>query len=528
MITEDQSEIIELLESSTTYGGAHVERIDTHTAVVFLAGSRAWKLKRAVQFDYLDSSTPERRKQLCEAEVALSRRTAPAIYRGVLAVTRERDGSLALGGSGTPVDWVVEMNRFDQSALLDRMAGDGRLELGLMPRLGNAIARFHQSAERRPYYGGAAGIQRVIDGNGAGFDEYGQGALDADLWCRVIRESRLELERRRSLLDTRARAGCVRQCHGDLHLRNIVLLRGEPVLFDTIEFNDDIACIDVLYDIAFLLMDLERRALPRHANAVWNAYLHATGDLDGLAAMPLLLSCRAAVRAKTSVTAAHFQGDAPRAAELRALAREYVALAVRLLKPLPARLIAIGGFSGSGKSTLALAIAPSIGAVPGALVLRSDEIRKELGGVALTERLGPDGYAPEMSERVYSAIAARANLIIRSGHSVIVDAVYGRENHRNAIERVATDAGVNFAGFWLDAPAETLVDRVQSRRADVSDADARVISEQRARDAGTIRWARVDASLGPDAVRQDVEHLLESLTAEEYGSRHTATIGASH
>jgi predicted kinase len=300
-----------------------------------------------------------------------------------------------------------------------------------------------------------------------------------------------------------------------LHLRNIVLLDGEPVLFDAIEFNDDISCIDVLYDLAFLLMDLQRRALPQHANAVWNAYLRATGDLDGLAAMPLFLSCRAAIRAKTSVTAASFQRDAARAAELRAMARDYVALAARVLTPRPARLIAIGGLSGSGKSTLALAIAPSIGAVPGAVVLRSDEIRKELCGIPLTKRLGLDGYAPEISEKVYATMSARANVIVRGGHSVIVDAVYGRESHRDAIARVAADAGVMFEGFWLDAAEATLSDRVQSRRADVSDADARVISLQRAQDTGVIRWARVDASPGPDAVRQDVEHRLESPAMEE-------------
>jgi aminoglycoside phosphotransferase family enzyme/predicted kinase len=433
----------------------------------------------------------------------------------VVPVTREADGSLALDGLGAPVDWVVEMNRFDQAALLDRMAASGRLDLDLMPRLGSAIARFHRSAEQRPGFGGANGILRVIDGNANGFDEFGAGIFDSDATRELIQLSRLELDRRRPLLDARARAGYVRQCHGDLHLRNIVRLHDEPVLFDAIEFNDDISCIDVLYDLAFLLMDLERRALPRHANAVWNACLRVTHDLEGLAAMPLFLSCRAAIRAKTSATAASFQRDAARAGELRAMARDYLALAARLLKPPPARLIAIGGFSGSGKSTLALAIAPSIGAVPGAVVLRSDEIRKELCGVPLTERLGSDGYAREMSQEVYATMSARASVIVRGGHSVIVDAVYGRERDRDAIARIAADADVMFTGFWLDAPDAILVDRVQSRRSDVSDADPRVISMQRAQDNGVIRWERLDASLAPDVVRQNVEHQLTPRAMEE-------------
>ena len=292
MITEDQTAVIDALASPSTHGGAPVERIDTHTAIVFLAGSRAWKLKRAVRFDYLDFSTVERRKAMCDAEVRLNRRIAPAVYRGVVAVTRAPDAA-------SP-----------------------------------------------------------------------------------------ELDRRGALLDARREAGLVRQCHGDLHLRNIVMLEGQPTLFDAVEFNDEIACIDVIYDLAFLLMDLWRRQLPRHANAVWNGYLAETADLDGVSLLPLFLSCRAAVRAKTSATAARVQDSPERAGELRALAREYLALAERLLHPAEPCLIAVGGFSGSGKSTLALGLAPSVGAVPGAVVLRSDEIRKRLCGVPLLERLG--------------------------------------------------------------------------------------------------------------------------------------------
>lgn len=510
MITDDQTEIADFLGLPSTHGGESVVRIDTHTAVVFLAGTRAWKLKRPVRFDYLDSSTAERRRQLCEAEVRLSRRTAPTIYRGVVAVTRESDGSLSLGGAGAPVEWIVEMNRFDQDALLDRQAAIGRLELAVMPPLGEAIARFHGAAEPRLDLGGAAGIRRVVDGNDAGLGEYGGAYLDQALCRQITTESRAALDRLGALLDRRRRAGFVRQCHGDLHLRNIVLLHGEPVLFDAIEFNDDIACIDVLYDLAFLLMDLWRRDLPRHANAVWNAYLRWTGDLGGLAAMPLFLACRAAIGAKTSVTAAHVQHDEARACELRVLAGEYLALAARVLHPPPPRVIAVGGLSGTGKSTLALSLAPSIGAVPGAVVLRSDEIRKQLTGTRMSDRLGPDGYTTEVSARVYEAMAERANVVVRSGHSAIVDAVYARCHERQVIERVARDANVPFAGFWLEAPEATLVARVEARRHDPSDADARVVQMQRGQDVGTIHWTRVDALLAPDRVRQDVERSLNT------------------
>lgn len=193
------------------------------------------------------------------------------------------------------------------------------------------------------------------------------------------------------------------KCHGDLHLRNIVLLDGRPILFDGVEFNDEIACTDVLYDLAFLLMDLWRQ-LPRHANAVLNRYLAETEDLAGISLLPLFLSCRAAVRAKTSATAAALQQNAVRRNQLHGIAREYLALAEQLLHPPCPSLVAVGGFSGSGKSTLALGLAPFVGAVPGAVVLRSDEIRKRLCGVPHLQRLGPEGYSAQVSERVYATL----------------------------------------------------------------------------------------------------------------------------
>ena len=358
MITQDQTEIVEFLASPRAHDGAAVERIETHASIVFLAGTNAWKLKRAVRYDYLDFSTADRRRAMCEAELRINRRTAPDLYRRVVAVTREPDGSLALGGQGVAVDWVLEMARFDQDGLFDRLAAKGTLDLGLMRPLSSAIARFHQAAETRRDHGGKSGMAWVIDGNAAGFNEQGAGVLDGALCATVTSESRRALERVGALLDARQRDGRVRQCHGDLHLRNIVLIDGHPTLFDAIEFNDEIACIDVLYDLAFLLMDLWRRRLPRHANAVWNGYLGETLDLEGLPLLPLFLSCRAAVRAKTSATAAALQDDVTRRDELRDLARAYLDMAGQLLHPPRPALVAVGGLSGSGKSALAAAVAP--------------------------------------------------------------------------------------------------------------------------------------------------------------------------
>lgn len=490
----EQRAVVAYLESPDTHGGEPVRRIDTHSAFVFLAGDRAWKLKRAVRYDYLDFSTVDRRRQACEREVHLNSPLAPGVYLGVVPVVRRADGSLAIGGPGDPVDWLVSMNRFDDSLLFDRLAGRGQLGLELMRPLAAAIARFHADADPRPDRGGTAGMTWVVQGNAGGFAEFGESLLDAEACGRVTREALAEIERCAGLLEIRRAGGLVRQCHGDLHLRNIVLLDGRPTLFDAVEFNDEIACTDVLYDVAFLLMDLWRRRLPRHANAVWNGYLSETGDHSGLRLMPLFLSCRAGVRAKTSATAARLQPDRAARSDLERAAREYLAMAGRFLHPPPASLVAIGGFSGTGKTTLALALAPDIGAAPGAVVLRSDEIRKRLCGVPPLERLGPDGYTPEISRRVYGALCAEAAAVVQAGSSAIVDAVWARPADRRAIEQTAIDAGVPFTGIWLEAAEPLLLQRVQHRQADASDADASVVQQQIAGGAGPIGWQRIDAS----------------------------------
>jgi len=500
MITEDQTAVIAFLAAPSTHGGANVERIDTHASIIFLTGTHAYKLKRAVLFDYLDFSTADRRRVLCEAEVRLNRRTAANLYRGVVAVTRGEDGSYALGGKGTPVDWLVEMNRFSQEALFDRLASAGQLDLELMSPLAAAIAAFHLSAEHRADHGGKAGMSWVIDGNAAGFAEFGGPYLEPSASRGVTDDSVRELDRRAALLEQRRESGFVRQCHGDLHLRNIVLWDARPTLFDGVEFNEEISCIDVLYDLAFLLMDLWHRRLPMHANVVWNRYLAETGDLDGVPLLPLFLSCRAAVRAKTSATAAQFQNDVARRGELHRVAREYLAMAGQLLHPPGPCLIAVGGLSGSGKSTLALGLAPRVGAVPGAVVLRSDEIRKRLCGVPLLEHLGPAGYSSHVSERVYATLAERAAAILRAGHSVVVDAVYARASDRQVTERVAAAASAPFMGLWLDAPEAVMMARMAQRRNDPSDADADVLRVQSAEGTGDIEWCRVDASLSASSV----------------------------
>lgn len=492
MAIDDQRAVVSWLASPAPYGAGatNVHRIDTHAAIVFLAGDRAWKLKRAVRYDYLDYSTIEKRRACCEAELARNRRLAPGIYRGVVAVTRGPDGALALGGKGEAVDWLVEMQRFDDEALCDRLAARGALPLEMMPALARAVAAMHATAERRLDYGGADGLQRVVDGNVDAL-RAATGGLDAAEVEALALESRTALARHAAALDTRRGEGLVRLCHGDLHLRNLVVLHGVPTPFDAIEFNDDLACIDVGYDLAFLLMDLWRRHLRQHAGAVLGEYLLRTGDIELLAPLPLFLSCRAAVRAKTSLAAAALATVDARPA-LVDTACEYVRLARAFLDPPPARLVAVGGRSGTGKSTLAAALAPAVGPPPGAWVLRSDVARKRLFGVDPGARLDGDAYSHATTARVYAGLRVEARLALDAGHAVICDATFLDATERAEVARVATDAGVPFTGLWLDAPDDALVTRVTARRHDASDADASVVRAQPAERPAT--WTTIDAS----------------------------------
>ncbi|WP_422035216.1 AAA family ATPase [Reyranella sp.] len=488
-IVEDQSETIAFLDAELN----PERRIDTHGAIVFLCRERAYKLKRAVKFPYMDFSTEGRRAAMCAAEIDVNRRSAPEIYLGVAPVLR-RNGKLALGEvgetSGQAVDWLVVMRRFDEEGLLDRMAARGALTPALMAALGARVAQFHD------------GLPAIASGF-CSPDDY-RHSVAADV--RQMREAgdRLDpptsealaeamprsLEPFVDLVARRVAAGAIRRCHGDLHLRNIVSLNGQPVPFDAIEFSDKIANIDVLYDLAFALMDLARQGLGALANRLLNEWLWRVGEVESasheeaLALLPMFLARRAAIRAyvDSAVTAVSGADNAP--------ARAYQKAALAFLQPAPPRLVAIGGLSGSGKTTLALKFAPEIGRTPGAVVVRTDVERKRQAGVALEERMPAGSYSPEASARIYAACLARAERVLRAGHSVVLDAVFARPEERAAAEALARTVGVPFQGIWLDVPKDVAQQRVTDRKGDASDATASVVERQFDYDLGNIGWER--------------------------------------
>lgn len=496
MAIDSQDEVLALLRSAAGAGAADVKTITTHISTVLLVGQQAFKLKRPVHLPYVDFSTPQKRLAACERELLLNRRTAPALYRALRRVTRESDGRLALDGTGTLVDAVVEMARFDENGLFDRMAGEGRLTPALVTALARRIAAFHAEAEVDRSCGGAQVMAAVLDVN-----ERGLALTDVFAAAEVAALNgacRAALARHGALLDARARDGKVRRCHGDLHLRNICLVDGVPTLFDCLEFDEALATTDILYDLAFVLMDLWHRGLEGLANTLFNRYLDETGEEAGLSLLPFFMAVRATVRAH--VVAVQVQGAGVDAAARRDEARSYLGLALACLQPGGARLVAVGGLSGSGKSTVAAAVAPGTGPVPGARILASDRIRKRRFGVAAETRLPAEAYLPDVSAQVYEELAGRAAEILRRGHGVVADAVFDRAPDRARIEDVATGAGVPFQGLWLEAGVETLLQRVAARHGDPSDATPDVVREQARRQPATVAWTRLATEAGPGEV----------------------------
>ncbi|MFO1039007.1 MAG: AAA family ATPase [Geminicoccaceae bacterium] len=499
-----QSATIDFLASGGL--GEPVERVDTHGAVVLLGRERAWKLKRDVRYSFMDFSTLDRRRAAIEAELLLNRRTAPELYLRTFPVTRTQDG-LFLDGPGEPVEWLLEMRRFPAEAELDRIAGQGPLDQRLLEDLAREIAAFHSKAEVHTEVAGADAVRQVVEGNCDDLEGLTADALDPVAVAALNAASREAVARQAALLDRRAAAGCVRHCHGDLHLSNIVLLDGRPVLFDCLEFDERLATIDVLYDLAFLLMDLLHEGHRPEALTVLQTYEDVTDGAEGLALLPLFLSMRAAIRAKVSGLNARVEPDPAAAEAARASARSYLDLALQAIRPPPPALLAIGGRSGTGKSTLAFALAPILEPMPGAMVLRSDVIRKSLFGKRPDERLPPEAYTPEVSERVFARIAERAGAFLAAGRSVICDGVYGRPEQRAAIEAVARGTGVAFEGLWLRGPEQVLVQRVEDRTGDASDADGEVVRAQaRHIDETGLRWKPFDAS----APAADVERAVRT------------------
>jgi uncharacterized protein len=461
------------------FPGSAVEHIETHAAHVFLCGDRAFKIKKNVKLPYLDFSSIERRRSVIENELVVNLVFAPDIY---LNVTEKY---------GEP---VLVMKRFPAEAILSRMVTHSGIEDQLSAALAAAIADSHRKAAVANISGADVMVGLGQQLSKAFHDSPDVFSGSASQEFNTLYDDLLD--RFTALLNARSQDRLVRRCHGDMHCGNIVVIDQKPVLFDAIEFSEKIATIDVLYDLAFLLMDLMKFQQRRAACVILNTYLNlrrAEEDLAGLAVLPLFLATRAGVRALVTADLVH-ELDSSRARKQRDAAQQYFADCVNFLKPKKARLICVGGLSGTGKTTLARSLAPNVDPPPGAIHIRSDVERKTLAGVAETQHLPEDHYTQANSLKVYEAVLARARKALSAGHSVVIDAVFGRESERIAAEALAQELGLEFRGLWLEGKIDVLKRRLVARVHDASDATPEVLDAQTKQQHGEITWAKIDAS----------------------------------
>ena len=484
-----------------------VQLRETHISWILLTGRYAYKIKKPVDFGFLDFSTLDKRRFYCEEEVRLNRRFAPQLYLGVEPVTR-RDGRIRMGGDGPAVEYAVKMRQFDDGRLLERLAERGALDDALVDDMAAAIAGFHQRAEPAPDdspWGDPDDIQHWYQEN----IDHIRPLLEDDGRLRRLQGleawGRGECARLRETLDRRRREGWVRECHGDLHLGNLVCIDGRVTLFDCIEFNPNLRWIDVVSEVAFLYMDLEHRGLRRQARRFLNRYLQHTGDYAGLALLPYYLVYRALVRAKVAILRLAQAPDAQERHRARAAYDAYADLAQRFTRPGRPALMITCGLSGSGKSSLAVRLVEWLGAVQ----IRSDVERKRLFGLAPEARTGSGVdagiYTREAGRRTYERLLRLARAVVEAGFPVVVDATFLQRARRDAFRELARATGVPFVILYLQAPVELLKRRVRARERagrDPSEAGVAVLEEQ-IRDVepptpeeGTL--VVVDASREPD------------------------------
>ena len=452
---------------------ADIEMLQTHISWVFLAGEYAYKVKKPVDFGFLDFSTLEARKHFCQRELELNRRLAPELYLDVLTVTSE-EGRLRLNKPGEIIDYCLRMRRFDQADLFDRRLAEGRFEPRWMDDLASQVARFHESAE--VCRNGEAGTPgQLIDHIEANLKvaKAHPSAIGRQTLAALESFAKSEFGRCRELLERRQQQGFIRDCHGDLHMRNITLVDGAPRIFDCIEFNDEYRRIDTLNDAAFLLMDCDAHGRPDLGLRFLSRYLEQTGDYAGLDLLNLYLFYRAGVRGKVAcMLADELEDGAEKEAQLIE-AKRYFELAESYTRSNKPKLFAVGGLSGSGKSRLAL-----LGCgVERAVIIRTDATRKRIAPNYPDLEL----YGKPMHEITYAAMFAAGRQCLENGWSVILDATFLHPDSRRQAKELADACGLELNFYWLDVEADTLRQRVIGRKKkgiDISDADLSVLEMQ--------------------------------------------------
>lgn len=455
--------------------------LETHISWVILTGDYAYKIKKPMDFGFLNFSTLERRQHFCEEELRLNRRLAKELYLDVLPITGTPEEP-SIGGSGEAIEYAIRMRQFDQDALFDARQEQGTLEPSLLATLARQVAEFHDtlpSVAAGKDLGTPEAVYAAMQEN---FDQIRPLLTDQALLTQLDNLedwTRTTFERQRERVQQRHQDGFVRECHGDLHLANITVFNDQVTIFDGIEFNEPFRWIDVINDLAFLLMDLESRREYALANLVLNTYLEYRGDYDALTLLPLYKTYRALVRAKIalftlgnpSLTDVEKEGLKQRYRDYADLAESYGDIPNHYL-------LATTGLSASGKTCVSAAMAGELGLIR----LRSDVERKRLFGLRpLDQSRSPQGgniYTPEANARTYQRLAELSATLLEAGLSVIVDAACLREVERTLIAEVAETHSVPFALLHCEAPEALRRQWIRNRTGDASEATEELLDAQ--------------------------------------------------
>ena len=494
--------------------------MQTHVSYVLITGDYVYKLKKPVNFGFLDYSTLDKRKHFCQEELRLNQKGAGSLYLSVVQIN-EDDGRFQIDGDGEAAEYAVKMRQFPQSALLSAQFEQGQLDEERVRSLAKTIAQFHsetQTSDHIRSFGTVESIRQAFDENYEQTADYVGGDSDGDSVAKPQTQKQFDETKaytdnffatRQDLLQQRLKRNRIRACHGDLHLGNICEWDGKILLFDCIEFNEPFRFVDVMYDIAYVVMDLELAGRKDLSNAFINEYAEQTGDWEGLKVLPLYVSRQSYVRAKVSsfmlgdpsVSDEDKQAGSAKAAEYYKLSWSYL----QDYEPGKKGAIAVmSGLSGSGKSTTARVLAQQSNAIH----LRSDAVRKHLAGVPLDQKGGDEIYTPEMTDKTYSQLINLGVDLANEGYAVVLDAKFDRKAKREKAIAAAKAKDIPLTFLHCQAPEDVLKSRLDRRSGDIADATADILARQSMEPFADEPVKVIDTTRSSDEVKKQLADVL--------------------
>ena len=514
MILDNQTEIVNALLNPRIYPASwHVKEVEmrqSHIAILFLAGDYAFKLKRAVLMPGIDFSTPQKRRIACVHEMRRSTIYAPHLVIGIKSVRQHPNGRISIGGkAGIEIDTLLIMRRLKDEDILSTQSPGTTFDRFEVMDLAEQLADLHCKAKLFRTKWNFEDIQKVIVENESVLSCFCPNIFKRKPLRILTQKSLSVLTQNKRLVSLRQKSGHVRKCHGDLLLSNIAFDKGKYLFFSPIEYDDSLDCIDTLYDLSYLLMDMEVRGMRRLSNMLFNHYLAYTNDMTGYPLLPLYQSMRAATRAgvcakKSLLLTGHDKETAIQNA------RKYFNLACHFLISNHPVLIACGGLSGSGKSRIAREIGGKMNPAPGAVILRDDIVKKQMRGCALDQHLDDTPDSPAYEQVVYDLLRQQARTALSIGSCVIVDALFYNQSEREAIEKLAQEMNIPFIGIWVDAPIDVRTERVMTRKRNPSDIRNRTELEQQLHlEIGTMTWEQINSDCPREKTIQTALDILK-------------------